>query len=102
MCSKVNDLLARIVVAVAFEQVILRAVEITPVNAGDANGVLKFRAFCVAVDIGFAKSLVLATFARSTIPFEIPTAVPEQCRIMKRCLNSNQICDGGRKVLLTV
>ena len=38
VCWRVNDLLAAIVVAVAFEQVISPAVEWVPVNAGDANG----------------------------------------------------------------
>ena len=66
-CSQVNDLLAEMVVAVAFVHVIFPVVEIAPVNAGDANGAFKFRAVCVAVDIGFAKPLVLPTFARLTV-----------------------------------
>ena len=41
------------VVAVAFVHVIFPVVEIAPVTAGNANGAFKFRAFCVAVDIGF-------------------------------------------------
>ena len=55
------------VVAVAFENVMSPVVEIPPVNAGDANGAFEFRVVCVAVDIGFVKSLV---------PFEIPPTVP--------------------------
>ena len=68
---------ALIVIAVAFEQVILPAVEIAPVSAGDANGAFKFRAFCVSVDLGFATSLVSSTFARLTISFDSPPTVPE-------------------------
>ena len=71
-------LLARIIVAVAFEQVILPVVGIDPVNASDANGAFNFRAFCVAADIGFAQSLVFSTFARSTIHLGSPPTVPEQ------------------------
>ena len=85
-CSSVNDLLAEMVVAVAFEQVILPAVEIAPINAGDADGAFKFKAFCVAVDIGFAKSLVFSTFARLTNPLESPPTVPENVGLMKWCL----------------
>jgi hypothetical protein len=36
----------------------------------------KFKAVCVAVLIGFNKSVVLSTFPRPTIVFEIPETVP--------------------------
>ena len=64
------------VVAVAFEHITSPMVETAPVNAGDANGPFKFRAVCVAVDIGFAKPLVLSTFARLTIALESHPTVP--------------------------
>ena len=46
-------------------------------TVGDAKSAFKFRAFCVAVDIDFAKPLVLSTFARSTIALESPPLVPQ-------------------------
>ena len=66
------------VVVVAFVRVIFPVVGIAPVRAGDASGTFKFRAFCVAVDNGLFKPLVLSTFARSTIPLESLPTVPEK------------------------
>ena len=44
-CSKVNDLLAEMVVAVAFEHVISPVVERAPVSAGDVDGAFNFGLF---------------------------------------------------------
>ena len=82
VCSKVNDLLAEMVVAAAFVHVIFPVVEIAPVNAGDANGVFQFRVVCDAVDIGFVKSLVSSTLARSTIPLVIPFILPDNVGVL--------------------
>ena len=47
-----------------------------PVKIGDAKLDFKFNAVCVAVDIGFNKSVVLFTLDKSTIAFVIPLTVP--------------------------
>ena len=50
---------------------------IAPVKAGDAKGAFRSKAFCVVVDIGFDKSLVLSTLLKPTIDLVIPVTVPE-------------------------
>ena len=47
-----------------------------PVNVGLFRFDFKSRAVCVAVDIGFNRSVVLSTLPRSTISFVIPDTVP--------------------------
>ena len=47
-----------------------------PVNVGDAKGAFKSSADCVAVDIGFNKSVVLSTLDNPTIALVIPFVVP--------------------------
>jgi hypothetical protein len=47
-----------------------------PVNNGDARAAFKFKAFCVAVLMGFSKSVVLLTFANPTVVAVIPETVP--------------------------
>ena len=47
-----------------------------PVKVGDANGARRLRALCVAVEIGFARSWVLSTLPRPTMPAVTPETVP--------------------------
>ena len=48
---------------------------IAPVNAGLALGANKFNAFCVKVEIGLLRSLVLLTFPKPTIAAVIPATM---------------------------
>ena len=47
-----------------------------PVKVGEANGAKRFKAVCVAVEIGFARSWVLSTLPRPTMPAVMPETVP--------------------------
>ena len=47
-----------------------------PVKVGLLNGAFESNAVCVAVDIGFDKSVVLSTLLKATIDFVIPVTVP--------------------------
>ena len=47
-----------------------------PVKAGEANGAKRLRALCVAVEMGFARSWVLSTLPRPTMPAVTPETVP--------------------------
>ena len=47
-----------------------------PVNVGPAKLAFRFKAVCVAVETGFAESLVLSTLPSPTISFVIPETVP--------------------------
>ena len=47
-----------------------------PVKVGLAKFAFKFKAVCVAVEIGLLASLVLSTLAKPTIVLVIPLTVP--------------------------
>ena len=59
----------------ADEAFMVGAVRFT-VKVGLFNFAFKFKAVCVAVETGFAKSLVLSTLPSPTTSFVIPETVP--------------------------
>ena len=61
----------------AWNVVALSVVALTvPVKLGNARLAFRFRAFCVAVQMGLAASLVSSTSPRPTIDLVIPDTVP--------------------------
>ena len=60
-------------------------------NVGDARFAFKFRAVCVAVEIGFNKSVVLCTFPSKTIVGVIPLTVPENVGEARGAFNANAV-----------
>ena len=52
-----------------------------PVKVGLLNGAFESNAVCVAVETGFAKSLVLSTLPNPTILFVMPESVPVNARL---------------------
>ena len=63
-----------------------------PVKTGDASGAKRLRADCVAVEIGFAASLVLLTLPNPTMAAVIPDTVPVKAGDAKGALRSRAAC----------
>ena len=62
-----------------------------PVKVGDANGALRARAVCCAVETGFSASEVLLTLPSPTIDFVIPLTVPVKAGDAKGALSESAL-----------
>ena len=67
-----------------------------PVKAGDANGALRARAVCCAVETGFSASEVLLTLPSPTIDFVIPLTVPVKAGDASGAFRFKAVCEALR------
>ena len=63
-----------------------------PVNVGEASGAFKSRAVWVAVETGFAASVVLSTDPSPTIVLLMPLTVPVKVGEAKLAFRSRAVC----------